>query len=251
MRWVRVSVCVCRGTCDDRFVTTFALIHGAWHGAWCFERLTPELEARGHRVIAVDLPGDDPAATFETYADEAVRALADEREELVLVGHSLGGMTIPLVAVRRPVRRLIYLGAFVPVPGRSFAEQLADEPDTVLPDCRAGLGERDEQGRSRWIDEAVAQRVLYGDCDEHDAHAAFQRLRPQAQSPYGVRCGLDRLPSAPSTYVVCTEDRIVNPQRSRRVARDRVAAELVEIPGSHSPFLSRPAELAGVLDDRS
>jgi pimeloyl-ACP methyl ester carboxylesterase len=232
-------------------VATFALIHGAWHGAWCFERLTPELEARGHQVVAVDLPGDDPAATFETYANRVVWALADERDELVLVGHSLGGMTIPLVAARRPVRRLIYLGAFVPVPGRSFAEQLADEPDTVLPEFRAGLGERDEQGRSRWIDEAVAQRVLYADCDEHVAHAAFQRLRPQAQAPYGVPCGLERLPSVPATYVVCTEDRILKPQRSRRVAHDRLGAELVELPGSHSPFLSRPGELAGVLHDRS
>jgi len=232
-------------------VTTFALIHGAWHGAWCFERLTPELEARGHQVIAVDLPGDDPAATFETYADCVVRALADERDELVLVGHSLGGMTIPLVAARRPVQRLIYLGAFVPVPGRSFAEQLADEPDTVLPECRAGLGERDKQGRSRWIDEAVAQRVLYADCDERDAHVAFRRLRPQALAPYGVPCGLERLPFVPSTYVVCTEDRILNPKRSRRVATDRLGAELVELPGGHSPFLSRPSELAGVLHDRS
>lgn len=250
MRRVRGSG-ACPGTCDHRPVATFALIHGAWHGAWCFERLTPELEARGHQVIAVDLPGDDPAATFETYADRVVRALADEREELVLVGHSLGGMTIPLVAVRRPVRRLVYLGAFVPVPGRSFAEQLADEPDTVLPEYRAGLGERDDQGRSRWIDEAVARRVLCADCDERDAHAAFQRLRPQAQAPYGVPCGLERLPSVPSTYVVCTEDRIVNPKRSRRVAHDRLGAELVELPGSHSPFLSRPGELAGVLHDRS
>jgi pimeloyl-ACP methyl ester carboxylesterase len=238
-------------TCDDGSVTTFALIHGAWHGAWCFERLTPELEARGHQVIAVDLPGDDPTATFETYADHVLRALANEREELVLVGHSLGGMTIPLVAARRPVRRLIYLAAFVPVPGRSFAEQLADEPDTVLPDARAGLGERDEQGRSRWIDEAVAQRVLYADCDEHDAHAAFQRLRPQARAPYGVACGLERLPAAPSTYIVCAEDRILNPKRSRRVAHDRLGAEVVELPGSHSPALSRPSELAGVLHDHA
>jgi hypothetical protein len=87
-------------------------------------------------------------------------------------------MTIPLVAARRPVHRLVYLAAFVPIPRRSFAEQLADEPDTLLPEARAGLSERDKQGRSRWIDEAVTRRVLYADCDEHDAHAAFHRLRP-------------------------------------------------------------------------
>jgi pimeloyl-ACP methyl ester carboxylesterase len=66
-----------------------------------------------------------------------------------------------------------------------------------------------------------------------------------------VLCGLERFPSVPSTYVVCTEDRIVNQQRSRLVACDRLGAELVEVPGSHSPFLSRPRELARVLHDRS
>ncbi|MET0699294.1 MAG: alpha/beta fold hydrolase, partial [Mycobacterium sp.] len=57
-------------------MTTFALVHGAWHGAWCWERLTPELVARGHRVVAVDLPIQDETATFEKYADTVVAALA-------------------------------------------------------------------------------------------------------------------------------------------------------------------------------
>ena len=230
----------------------FALVHGGWHGAWCWERLVPELKARGHRVVAVDLPCDDPSATFETYADVVVRALEAERmEDVVVVGHSLAGLTIPLVAARRPVSRLVYLCALVPIPGRSFAEQLGIEPDTLLPEYRAGVSDPDDQGRTRWVDEGVARSVFYADCDEGDARAAFERLRPQAQTPYAEPCPIEAFPSTPRTYVVCSEDRIANPDRARRVVRERLDAELVELPGSHSPFLSRPGELAAVLHERA
>jgi pimeloyl-ACP methyl ester carboxylesterase len=230
--------------------TTFALVHGGWHGAWCFEHLAPELEARGHRVVAIDLPCDDPAATFVTYADVVVDALEAEPGEIVLVGHSLAGYTIPLAAARRPVRSLVYLCSLIPIPGRSFVEQLGTEPDMLLPEYQAGLSEPDAEGRRRWIDEAVARQIFYADCDEDDAHAAFERLRPQSQRPYVDAWPLDAFPPTPRTYIVCDDDRIANPDWARRVAHTRLDAELVELPGSHSPFLSRPGELAGILHDR-
>lgn len=233
-------------------MSAFALVHGAWHGAWCWERLAPELEARGHRVVAVDLPCDDATATFDTYADTVVRALDAEvvEEQVVVVGHSLAGFTIPLVAAHRPVRRLVYLCALVPIPGRSFAEQLELEPNSLLPEYRAGLSDPDDEGRTSWKDEAIARNVFYADCDEGDARAAFERLRPQARTPYAEPCPIGRFPPIPCTYVVCAEDRMVNPELSRRVARKRLDADLVELPGSHSPFLSRPVELAAVLHEQ-
>jgi pimeloyl-ACP methyl ester carboxylesterase len=233
-------------------VTAYALVHGAWHGAWCWERLAAELEGCGHRVVAVDLPSDDATATFETYAEVVVRALeADGAEEVVVVGHSLAGLTIPLVAARRPVSRLVYLCALIPIPGRSFAEQMQIEPDTLLREFHAGMSEPDDQGRTRWEDRGVARSVLYADCDERDASAAFERLRPQAQTPYAEPCPIEGFPLTPCTYIVCGEDRIVNPDRSRTIARGRLDAEHVELPGSHSPFLSRPDELAAVLHERA
>jgi pimeloyl-ACP methyl ester carboxylesterase len=227
-------------------LTTFALVHGAWHGSWCWERVTPLLEERGHRVVAVDLPSDDVRATFETYADVVVTALDGVGADVVVVGHSLAGQTIPLVADRRPVHKLIYLCALVATPGLSFAEQLTLEPDTLLPEYRSGL-QLDEEGRSVWVDELVARRALYADCSAADAEAAFERLRPQAAAPQTEPCPLRDYPPVAATYVVCFEDRIVNPDRGRNVARDRLRAELVELPGSHSPFMSRPRDLAELL----
>ncbi|MFN2518188.1 MAG: alpha/beta fold hydrolase [Jatrophihabitantaceae bacterium] len=232
-------------------MTTFALVHGAWHGAWCWERLVPELATRGHRVITMDLPCDAAGATFETYADVVCGALAAHAsDDVVVVGHSLAGLTIPLVAARRPVSRLVYLCALVPSPGRSFVDQLSDEDDDML-DQRylAGLSQPDAERRRAWVDEVLAREVLFADCDAQTSRAAFERLRPQSPAPYARACALDELPPAASTYIVCSADRLVNPAWSRRAARQRLDADLVELPGSHSPFLSRPAELAGILHE--
>jgi len=78
------------------------------HGGWCWKKLVPELEARGHAAIAPDLPCEDPDATWEDYGRTVPDALADTGGDVVLVGHSLGGMTIPIAASLRPVRRLTF-----------------------------------------------------------------------------------------------------------------------------------------------
>ena len=229
-------------------MSTFALVHGAWHGAWCWERLTPELEALGHRVITMDLPIDDSSASFDDYADTVCAALANGiDDELVLVGHSLAGQTVPLVAARRPMRRLVYLCAMPPVPGKPFKQQMAEESGMLNPDYTAGLG-KDGEDRRSWIDKELAHFHLFGDCDESTASAAFTRLRPQSLAPYVLPCSLTALPAVDTTYVVCTEDRMVNTDWSRRIAHEWLDAELIEAPGSHSPFLSRPRELAELLD---
>ena len=227
-------------------MTTFALVHGAWHDASCWQQLSPALQAAGHDVVVVDLPSDDPSASFSDYADVVVRSLEGVTDDVVLVGHSLAGHTIPLVAARRPVRRLVYLCALVAVPGRGFAEQLQEEPQMLVPGYERGLRVQAD-GCRVWADDALAVQTFYDDCPADLAAAAVARLRPQSPAPYLVPCPLEVLPSAPATYVVCTEDRLVDPAWSRRVARDHLHAELVELPGGHSPFLSRPTELAQTL----
>src|ERR1700735_1625644 len=93
-------------------MTTFALVHGAWHGAWCWESLAPLLRQAGHEVVAMDLPIEDGSASFEDYADVVCASLDGYGDDVVVVGHSFGGLTIPLVAARRPVGHLGYLCAF-------------------------------------------------------------------------------------------------------------------------------------------
>jgi pimeloyl-ACP methyl ester carboxylesterase len=196
----------------------------------------------------MDLPIDDNSASFDDYAETVCSALEDGTDDdLVLVGHSLAGQTIPLVAARRPMRRLVCLCAMPPIPGTPFKEQIAQERDMLNTDYMAGLG-RSGKGLRSWIDTELAYFHLFGDCDERTASAAFARLRPQALALYSVPCSLTARPAVESTYVVCEADRMVNPDWSRRIAHEWLGADLVEMPGSHSPFLSRPQALAAVLN---
>ena len=172
------------------FVTTFGLVHGAWHGAWCWERLTPELRDRGHDVVTLDLPSDDAVATFSMYADVVVEAMEAQPAGAVLVAHSMAGLSVPIAASRLPVRAVVFVCGLLPVPGRSLIDQFIEEPHMLVPGYDGGLGEPDDQGRSRWMDLKSAEATLYGDCDETTAAKAFDRLRPQGQATFAEPCPL-------------------------------------------------------------
>jgi pimeloyl-ACP methyl ester carboxylesterase len=228
-------------------MTTFALVHGGYHGAWCWERLTPLLQQAGDDVVTMDLPLDDGTATFDSYADVVCAALDDCDGDVVLVGHSYAGNTIPLVAARRRLRHLVFLSAMVPDVGRSLAEQLGDKPEMLNPAYERGLSEPDEQLRQRWTDLDIARQVFYHDCDEPIARDALSRLGPQSANPALFPFSLAEHPRVPTTYIVCGDDQMLRPEWSRHAVRERLTTQLIELPGGHSPMLSRPAELARVL----
>lgn len=228
-------------------MVTFGLVHGAWHGAWCWDLLVPELERLGHRAVAMDLPCEDPAAGLDATAGAVVAALEGEPGDVVLVGHSLGGITIPVVAARRPVSQLVFLCALIPEPGRSFTETMAGEEDAFTRGWREVPRVAHNDGSVSWEPDAAVE-FFYHDCPDDVARWAASRLRHQAWTTSREPSPLRAWPDVPSDYVLCTGDRAVSPEWSRRVARDRLGVAAVELPGGHSPMLSRPRDLAGVLD---
>jgi pimeloyl-ACP methyl ester carboxylesterase len=223
-------------SCDA--VSVFGLVHGAWHGGWCWEQLVPELEVRGHRAVAVDLPCDDPGAGLEDYASVVVDALGDA-EDVVLVGHSLAGLTVPLVAARRPVARIVLVAGLLPRRGASLVDQLKEDRGILI---GRNEGRRiDEAKRIEWTDAGAAAQTLYTDVHPLFAAAAFARLRPQAAKPH-VEPALAEWPDIPTEYLVCMQDRMVSPGYQQRAPFRRR-----ELACAHSPMLSRPAELAQLL----
>jgi pimeloyl-ACP methyl ester carboxylesterase len=194
----------------------------------------------------MDLPIEDNSATFDTYADVVCAALDGCTDDLILVGHSYAGSAIPLVAARRPVRHLVYACAYVPDLGRSLADQLGDEPELLNPACYQGL-KADAESRMEWCDLGLAQALMYADCDEPTVQTAIARLRPQSVSAYGLPTSLAEFPAVSCTFITCSEDQIVGAECAGRIARDRLGADVIEFPGSHSPFLSRLSALADVL----
>jgi pimeloyl-ACP methyl ester carboxylesterase len=199
-------------------MASFSLVHGAWHGGWCWDPVRAELEARGHVVHTPDLPCEDVAAGVEEYA--AAVPAAD-----VVVGHSLGGLTIPWVEAQTHVFLTALVGG-------------AGGPDVFVP----GVGEgriRDELGRSYYPDPAVAAVELQ--YPPEYAHLA-SGLRRQAP----LRA--DRAPVEQPVYVVCAQDTVIRPDWQRHLARDVLGVEPLQLDAGHSPMLERPRELAALLD---
>jgi pimeloyl-ACP methyl ester carboxylesterase len=235
-------------------MTTFALVHGGAHGGWCWEMLQPELSARGHKSIAPDLPIEDEAAGAEDWARVVVNAINDavgpDDDDVVVVAHSMGGLAAPMVGLQRPVKRIVLLGALVPMPGMSYLDYLATQEDALAPSSDASedlaAGELpDDAGMEITLE--MAKHLFYNDLDDDVAQRAWERLRPQAMTTFVEQCPFDQWPDVPLTYILMTGDNAVGQDWSRRVARERLGADLIELEGSHSPFYSRPAELADVL----
>jgi pimeloyl-ACP methyl ester carboxylesterase len=224
-----------------RGTPTLLLVHGAWHGPWCWEKLTPELDARGiaWRTVALPCVGDDPAALGGVAEDAYViaAAAAEIRGNVVVLAHSYGGIPTTEARLGSNVKRLIYLGAFMPDAGQALVDLLPPGP---LPPFVLDNGDGTTSVRP---DLAVA--TFYADCDAETAAWAVRQLRRHN----GI-CNVTKVTRAnwralASSYILLTEDFACPTVTQRQVSRQ--ADEVFEITGCHSPFLSKPAELADVV----
>jgi hypothetical protein len=219
-------------------MSTYVLVHGAADSGWFWHLLEAELRARGHDVVAPDLPCDDDSAGLAEYADTVVDAVGD-RTGLIVVAQSFGGFTAPLVCDRVPVDLLVLLAGMVPAPG----ERPEDWPaNTGLAEARREQDERD----GRAPDDAVA--LFMHDVPPDLAAEAFRRSRHQSDTPGKDPWPLPAWPDVPTRFLLCRGDRFFPAEFLRRVARDRLGLTADEIDGSHCVALSRPAELADRLE---
>lgn len=233
----------------------FALLHGAWHDASCWLPLVGELAGRGHEAVAVDLPSDRPGLGAGAYADAALAAVGpvEPPDRVVVVGHSLGGLTAPVVADRLGqdrVAALVLIGALVPRPGSSFDDQVRADPAVLVPGSGRGQ-RRHEDGTTWWPPEAAATALYRGvaaEASEQLVVDAVARLRPQAWTISHEVTPLVRWPAVPTVVVVCADDQMVDPGWLRANAREVPGADVVELAGGHFPMLTRPAELAAILE---
>jgi pimeloyl-ACP methyl ester carboxylesterase len=220
------------------------LVHGAWHGPWCWDRVTPLLHARGIETIPVDLPTMNEDARDTSTRDDAaaLRAALDALDkQAVIVGHSYGGVVITHGAAAHPmVKRLVYLAAYMPDANQCLNDLIALVPNVDL--MRALV--RSGDGRLT-VDSSAVAPFFYNDCDEATVAWAAERLRPMLFSS-GEVAPAAAWRSAPSTYVVCARDRAILPELQRRMAQQ--ADEVIQWDTSHSPFASQPALVADLLE---
>jgi pimeloyl-ACP methyl ester carboxylesterase len=208
-------------------MSTFVVIHGAACRGELWETVGAELRARGHDMIAPDLPCEDPDAGLQEYTDTVVEAMGD-RTRLVLVGHSLGGFTAPLVAARLPVDLIVLVAAMVPAPGETGI------------DWWANTGHNDET--PPWPDDE--RELFLHDVPAEVAVATMARVRDQTRRVMEEPWPLEAWPDVPTRFLLCREDRCFPADWLGRVVRDRLGITPDELDGGHMPYLSRPGELA-------
>jgi pimeloyl-ACP methyl ester carboxylesterase len=231
------------------------LVHGAWGGAWIWEKVVEPLEARGHRVETLDLPGAGEDRTpleqinLDLYAERICDVLGESPEQAVLVGHSMGGMAVTQAASRCPgrVASLIYVAAFLPGEGQSLV----------------GLTELPE-GKGDHVQETmvVSGEPPIAELSEEDSIIAFYNLaspevakwaaemqRPQPAVPMLDEAKLSEgYENIPRSYIHCTRDQANMPALQRRMMKERGVEPVIEIETDHTPHLSAPDELVAAID---
>lgn len=234
-------------------MTTFVLVHGAWHGAWCWNRLVPELEALGHRCVTFDLPGHGEdttrrrTVTLESYGAAIVKVLESIDEKSVLVGHSMGGMAISTAAELRPekLKLLVYLAAFLPRNGESLFALEERNPRSSVPENLVPAA----NGKTATLNPERITDLFYHDCSERDTAFAIEHLTPQPlellSSP--IRISSEKFGRVPRVYIECTDDHAISIELQRDMIAASPCAKVISMNSSHSPFFSRPGELAGIL----
>lgn len=225
----------------------FALVHGGQLGAWEFDLLVPELRSHGHSTVAVDLPIGDPSAGAREYAAVVARALEHVETDVVLVGHSMGGLVIPLVAAQRSVRKLVFVCAGYPEPGRSHMEVRREQPGESVSAGPASAWE--QPGDSHLLPRELARAMFFHDCPPDVQDWALARMRPQSRKPLREKTPLDAWPDVPRTLIIASGDRCIPPESARLTARRLFNEAPIELPGGHCPALSRPRELANLLEE--
>jgi pimeloyl-ACP methyl ester carboxylesterase len=229
---------------------TVVLIHGAWHGAWCWDRVVPLLEGANVSTVAVDLPGHgastEPLGDLYTHTAFVHDLLEQIDGPIVLCGHSYGGAVITEAAAGvDAVRHLVYLCALVPEVGEALGTVMADTVTPLRGRSELGTAMQVNDDGTMTLDVEASVPVFYADCSDGDVDAAREQLGPHSAAGFGQPLRAAAWHDVPSTYVVCTEDRAISPELQRALTTRTTTS--IEWSTSHSPFFSRPDLVAELL----
>jgi pimeloyl-ACP methyl ester carboxylesterase len=238
-------------TAHTRDPKHFLLVHGAWHGAWCWYKIVVGLEAAGHRVTTLDLPsggidGTPPeTVTLQAQADRVVAVLDALSEPVILVGHSAGGPVISLAAEARPraIEKLVYLTAFLLPDGGSQVAVVGRDPESLIAKHLLFHPEGTID-----VDPAWRRAVFYADCDDRDVALAQSLLKPNGLRPSTdpVHVG-SNFASVRRFYITCRHDRAISPSAQQSMYTALPCEMVLPIASSHSPFFSHPEALLRAL----
>jgi pimeloyl-ACP methyl ester carboxylesterase len=240
-------------------MANFVLVHGAWHGGWCWQRVSSLLQQQGHRVHAVTLTGLgerahllSPAITLDTHIDDVISAIeVEELHDVVLAVHSYAGMIGTAVADRigKHLKHLVYVDAVIPKPGESWSStQSAATQQQRLSAAQA----------TTRFSFPPPDPEVFGLLDADHAWVK-RRQTPHPGNTYQAPLSFDvkRVAAIPRTFVNCTQPALGTIEPSRLRAKDArfwdgawlPNSKIIEIKTGHDPMISEPAALAKILLD--
>jgi pimeloyl-ACP methyl ester carboxylesterase len=234
-------------------MSTFVLIAGAWHGAWCWGKLALLLERQGHRVLTPELPAtgadaSDPAGvTLEGWAGFVAGIVTSEAEPVILAGHSRGGIVISRTAelVPESVRRLVYISGYLLPAGGTVAAFARKDTDSLVPPNMIPAA----SGVTCRLRDSVIREALFGECTAADCDYAVSRMTPEPLKPLvtPLRVTGPRFGSVPRAYIECSLDRTITLAAQRDMQAALPCNPVFTLQSDHSPFLSQPGRLAQLL----
>ena len=234
-------------------MATFVLVHGAWHGGWCWHRIVARLQRASQRVMAPDLLslGIDNTppnrVNLERWTDQVAALIESSPDPVVLVGHSRGGIVLSSVAERMPerIQTLVYVTAFLLEDGMSLQETVAQMPDSLVPPAMVIADDH----VSATVRPDAVPAAFYGLCSDDDVALAKSLLKPEPLAPLAtpIRISAERFGRVPRVYVECLADRAITHAFQRRMQAALPCRERITLDADHSPFFSRPDQLASAL----
>jgi pimeloyl-ACP methyl ester carboxylesterase len=234
-------------------MSTYLLIHGAWHGGWCWRKVVPLLEAKGHRALAPDLPGHGndgtPAAsvTLKSYAYRICEIASAQTEPVILAGHSMGGIAITQAAENcsEKIGALVYLCAFLPRNGDRLMTWASQDRESMV---NSSTMDAQADGTIRFKLEH-SREAFYGNCTDEDVEFAQSRLVAQSGAPFEtpVQTTVERWGRIPRYYIECVRDRALTLSTQQEMQKHSPCRQTFSIDTDHSPFLSTPEQLADIF----
>ncbi len=247
-------------TLSNSSSNTFILVHGGWHGAWCWSKVVPQLENKGYKSIAVDLPGmgNDKTPAADVSFDDFVKKVVDVAQEqdggVILVGHSSGGTVIAQASEQLgpgKVASLIFLDAFMPLNGDSVFSLFEKYKNSTSDETEPGMAETiivSADQKTSSLNPDNVQRVLYHDCSEEDVIYAKAHLKAQPLAALATPVNVtdENYGAIRKYYIICTDAKDLDKTSMASQVR---CEKIYRLKSSHSPFFSMPDKLADVLDE--
>jgi pimeloyl-ACP methyl ester carboxylesterase len=246
-----ISFDIGRAKAKGRLMSTYVLVHGAWGGSWCWDRVVAQLHDAGQNAIVLDLPGragdlrPHRQISLADYVQKVLRVISLQSEPVILVGHSMGGMIISQSAEAAPdrIRTLVYVTAFMANTGQSLLELAGMDPASLVGPY---LVLDEQSGSAHLKPEAPLKEILLGSCSDLEVARAQAMCVPEPLAPFTtpIRISAERYGRVPRVFIKCQQDRAISASLQQRMIEAEGCQQTITLQADHSPFWSDPATLS-------